>query len=230
VVLGGVVRDLFRRRPRDAQPFLSIIVNFYNNVREAPNTLYSLSRDYQREATDIPYEVIALDHASTRPLSEEAVRAFGPEFQYRFVETQSVSPAAAINAACRDAAGDRLVVMIDGAHIVTPNVLQLVTDAFRQYPSPFIATAMFHLGPKRQNLSVLEGYDQHAEDRLLAQCAWKNNGYRLYGVSGAFADDSGGWYGQLFESGCFALRKADFLSLGGLRGALPVSWRRPRQP
>jgi len=190
-------------------------VNFYNNTREALNTLYSLSRSYQRDSAEIPYEVIALDHGSTKPVSREAVCLFGPEFHYRFVETQSVSPVAAINAACRDAAGDRLIVMVDGAHILTPGILRLTTQAFAQFQTPFVATAMFHLGPNRQNLSVLEGYAQSAEDRLLEQSAWRTNGYRLYGVSGAFADDSGGWYGQLFESGCFALRKADFLSLGG---------------
>ena len=215
MVLGSVVKDVFRRKPRETTHFLSIIVNFHNNVREATNTLHSLTRDYQHEALDIPYEVIALDHGSTKPLSKADVRAFGPGFHYRFVETRSVSPAAAINAACRDAAGDRLIVIIDGAHILTPGILRLVTQAFGQYASPFIATAMFHLGPKKQNLSVLEGYDQLVEDRLLDECGWKTNGYRLYEVAGAFADSSGGWYGQLFESGCFALRKADFLSLGG---------------
>ena len=215
MVLGSVVRDLFRRDGRTALPLLSVVINFHNNLREAPNTLHSLTRGYQRDAADIPYEVIVLDHGSRKPLSEEAVLAYGPEFQYRFVETRSVSPGAAINAACRDAAGERLIVIIDGAHILTPRILRLVTDGFRRYEKPFIATAMFHLGPKRQNVSVLEGYDREAEDRLLERCNWKSNGYRLYGVSGAFADDSGGWYGQLFESGCFALRKADFFSLGG---------------
>ena len=77
---------------------LSVVVNFHNNRREAMNTLYSLSRAYQRDAGTIEFEVIAIDHGSNAPLDVDAVRAFGPEFRYRFVATNAVSPVAAINA------------------------------------------------------------------------------------------------------------------------------------
>src|SRR5437867_3410895 len=102
---------------------LSVVVNFFNNRREAQNTLYSLSRRYQRNIENVEYEVIAVDNGSTEPLSEADVRAFGPEFRYRFVQTISRSPVGAMNAACRDAAGERLMVMIDGAHILSPKIL-----------------------------------------------------------------------------------------------------------
>jgi len=100
---------------------------------------------------ETPYEVIVMDNGSTRPLSEQQVRAFGPEFKYRFVSTTSVSPSQAINSACRDALGEELLVMIDGAHILSPGVLRRSIDAFTLFPSPFIATVPFHLGPMRQN-------------------------------------------------------------------------------
>ena len=215
MIIANVFRDLFRGRPQETPALLSVVVNFYNNRREARNTLHALTRDYQLEAQDIAYEVIALDNGSTQPLSDAEVRAFGPEFRYRFVPTQSVSPVDAINDACREAAGEQLLIMIDGAHIVTPRVLRLVREAFRRFPSPFVATVPFHLGPAIQNVSVQEGYNQEAEDRLLQECGWKENGYQLYSASAAFADYSGGWYGQLFESACFALRKTDYLALGG---------------
>jgi hypothetical protein len=194
---------------------LSIIVNFYNNRREAMNTLHSLSRTYQRDAVDIDFEVIAIDHGSSLPLDPATVSAFGPEFQYRFIETTSVSPAAAINAACRESRGDRLLVLIDGAHILSPGIYSLAERAFAQFASPFLATVSFHLGPKRQNESMLEGYDQHAEDRLLGACGWRQNGYRLYEIAGAFADPGLGWFGCAYEAGCFGLGKQDFLTLGG---------------
>jgi hypothetical protein len=143
------------------------------------------------------------------------VRAFGPEFSYRYVETRSVSPVHAINAACRECSGDRLLVIIDGAHIVSPGVFRLADQAFSLFPSPFLATVPFHLGPKHQGDSVSEGYDQKMEDRLLGQSGWRDDGYRLYGVAGSYADASEGWFGMLFESGCFGMRKADYLALGG---------------
>lgn len=215
MLAANALRDFFRRKTSHIAPQFSVVVNFYNNRREARNTLHSLTRTYQREAEDIPYEVIALDNGSTQPLSDAEVRSFGPEFQYRYVSTQSVSPVEAINAACRDATGEQLLVMIDGAHIVTPQIFRLVREAFRRFPSPFVATVPFYLGPTKQNLSVQAGYNQQTEDELLRECGWKENGYQLYSVSASFADESGGWYGQLFESCCFAIRKADYLALGG---------------
>ncbi len=58
---------------------LSIVVNFYNNRREAMNSLHSLTRAYQRDAEQLEYEVIAIDHGSKQPLSEsERSVASGP--------------------------------------------------------------------------------------------------------------------------------------------------------
>ncbi|HEX7917686.1 hypothetical protein [Rudaea sp.] len=194
---------------------LSIVVNFHNNRREAMNTLHSLTRAYQHDAGVIEFEVIALDHGSTLPLNEADVRAFGPEFRYRLVETKSVSPAAAINAACRDARGEHLLVIIDGAHVLSPGIYALAQRAFAQFASPFLATAPFHLGPKQQNESVAEGYNQQIEDGLLARSGWRDNGYRLYTIAGAFADPGMAWFGCPFETSCFGIGKRDYLDLGG---------------
>jgi hypothetical protein len=195
---------------------LSIVVNFFNNQREAENSLHSMTRGYQSMPAGIPYEVIAVDNGSKRPLSAERVCAFGPEFRYKYVATTSVSPVEAINAACREARGEELLVVIDGAHILSPGILKRAIDAFSLFPAPFVATVPFHLGPKQQNESILEGYDQKAEDQLLQQFDWKRNGYELFKIAGAFADGSGGWFGCLFESSCFGVRKADYFALGGL--------------
>ena len=194
---------------------ISIIVNFFNNRREAANTLHSMSAAYQGDSRDIEYEVIALDNGSPQPLDPAAVRAFGEQFRYRFVETASKSPAAAINAAARAAAGDELLVLIDGAHILTTGVLRGARRAFDEFESPFVATAPFHLGPTIQNESVREGYNQAVEDEVLDRSGWKDAGYRLYLASRSFADRGGGWFGCLPESGCIGLRKAAYLALGG---------------
>jgi glycosyltransferase involved in cell wall biosynthesis len=195
---------------------LSIVVNFYDNRREAGNTLHSLTRAYQNGAEKIEYEVIALDNGSRQPLDAAAVAAFGPEFRHQFVDTASKSPAAAINAAARAARGDRIMVLVDGAHIVSPGVLRLADQAFTLFEAPFIATSSFHLGPERQNSSVLKGYGQAEEDRLLAWSRWRDDGYRLYAITRAFSDHGNGWFGCNFETGCFAMRKRDYLAMGGL--------------
>jgi glycosyltransferase involved in cell wall biosynthesis len=194
---------------------ITVIVNFFNNRREARNTLHSLSASYQAGAADIDYEVVALDNGSSQPLDPAEVSAMGRRFRYHFVETRSKAPAAAINSAARDANGDRLVVMIDGAHILTPGVLLGMRRAFDQFESAFVATPPLHLGPKIQNQSVLEGYDQAIEDALLERCGWRDDGYRLFLASRSFADKGGGWFGCLPESGCIGLSKANYRALGG---------------
>ena len=196
---------------------ISVIVNFFNNRREAVNTLHSLSPQYQAGAVD--YEVIAIDNGSSQPLEPALFAALGPRFRYRFFETRSKSPAAAINAAAREALGEELVVMIDGAHILTPGVLDGMHHAFNTFRSPFIATPPFHLGPKIQNQSVMEGYNQRVEDELLARSGWQGDGYRLFLASRSFADKGGGWFGWLPESGCFGMSKSAYLEMGGLAEA-----------
>ena len=193
---------------------ITVIASFFNNRREAMNTLHSLTARYQA-APDIDYEVIALDNGSAEPLEASAVEAFGPRFRHRFVETRSKSPAAAINAAARDAEGEELVVMIDGAHVLTPRILRGMRRAFDQFDSPFVATPPFHLGPRLQNQSVLEGYNQRVEDDLLERSGWKSDGYRLYLASRSFADRGGGWFGQLPESGCIGMKRESYMALGG---------------
>lgn len=195
---------------------LSVIVNFYNNRREAMRTLHSMTRGYQCVADDTHFEVIAIDNGSSAPLTETEVRSFGPEFKYRYVQTQSPSPVEAINAACRDAIGDQVLVVIDGAHILSPGVFGSLKGAFSMFEKPFAATVGFHLGPKVQNVSVQEGYNQQVEDALLERIGWMDDGYRLFKAAGAFADDSGGWFGSLLESNAFAMRRDDFLAMGGL--------------
>ncbi|HEY2684596.1 MAG TPA: glycosyltransferase [Steroidobacteraceae bacterium] len=194
---------------------ISIIVNFFNNRREAKNTLHSLSAGYLRNASNISYEVIAVDNGSQLPLSEDEVSSFGPQFRYRYFATQSRSPVDALNTVCSEAKGDELMIMIDGAHLLSPGILDLADQAFRSLDAPIIATVPFHLGPKVQNVSVGEGYNQEKEEDLLRRCGWRADGYRLYDVAGSYADGSKGWFGCLFESGCLGIRKRDFLSMQG---------------
>lgn len=198
-----------------ATPTLSIIVIFHNMTREALRTLYTLSRAYQRDAADIAYEVIAIDSRSSQPLSTEMVQSFGEHFRHEIFQTGSVSPVAAINHGVSQARGEFVMVMVDGAHMLSPGVLANAMRALSLYPNPFVATQPVHLGPGRQDKTVAAGYNQQEEDRLLASVDWKKDGYELFRLTGSPSDASLGWFGCLFESNCFALRKSTFQSLGG---------------
>ena len=196
-------------------PQLSVVVVFHNMIREAPRTLHTLSRAYQHNISDVPYEVIAIDSASTQPLSEERVRSFGDNFQYSYFQTTSVSPVGAVNHGVQISNGELLMVMVDGAHMLSPGVISNSIRAARAFGDPFISTPPVHLGPGRQDRTVQSGYSQQQEDQLLAGIDWKNDGYDLFRIAGAPSDSSLGWFGCQFESNCFCLRRNAWEKLGG---------------
>jgi len=187
-------------------------------VREAPRTLYTLSRAGQRGIDSLSYEVIAIDNGSTMPLGSALVEGFsgpGAEFHHVLHSTRSPSPVEAINIAVGRARGRYVVVMIDGAHMVSPGVLGGMAAAWRAYPEAFVATLPLHLGPGAQNYTVPRGYNQGVEDALLAQFDWQRDGYELFRAAGGTSDGSMGWFGALYESNCFGVPKAAFERLGG---------------
>lgn len=201
---------LFKSRPR-----LSVIVNFYNMRREAERTLYSLSTAYQQNIQADEYEVLAIDNGSTQPLDAEWVKSFGQNFQYHHLKTGSVSPCKALNQAARLAKGEFITCCIDGARILSPNILSLSLQATRLAPHPFIYTMGMHLGSKPQNLSVTEGYNQAVEDQLLASIDWQRNGYQLFTISSTALSSGKGFFSPFAESNCFCLKRSDYLQLGG---------------
>lgn len=199
------------------KPLLSIVVNFFNNRREAARTLHTLSCEYQQGVDESLYEVIAVDNGSSEPLSEPFVSAFGGNFKYLFHETSSMSPAGAINRAIEVSQGRYVMVLIDGAHMLTPGIVSKTLTAIKLYDNPFVVTAAFYIGPDQQGKSHMAGYNQAVEDALLEKVQWKANGYNLFLATRNFIDEScPGWFGAFSESSCFILLKSTYQGLGGL--------------
>jgi len=195
-------------------PLLSIIAAFHDMPREAPRTLQTLSPGYQRGTNPNDYEVIAVDVGSDPPLDEGCLAAAGAACRLmRFPRCSS--PAAAINAAVAATAADRVMVCIDGARMLSPGIVRLAIAALAAYPDRLVATVSWHLGPKVQNESMLEGYDQGEEDRLLGSIDWRQDGYRLFAISCLAQSSREGWLGSISESNCMAMGRQAWQRLGG---------------
>jgi hypothetical protein len=194
---------------------LSLIVVFHEMAREAPRTLYTLSAAYQRGVTAADYEVLVVDAGSPSPVPGDLVASQGPNF--RLLRTPpSPSPAAAVNLAARSATGAALALCIDGARMLSPGIIGGMLAGLRMFADPVVATLAWHLGPKGQNESILEGYDQAEEDRLLATVDWRADGYELFRVAALAASSAAGWFGPLNESNCLAVTRSAWEELGGL--------------
>ncbi len=194
---------------------LSVVVVAFNMGRELPRTMQSLSPVVQRDIAPEDYEIIIVDNGSTEPVDVGLCRQWGGNVRVHHMENAAVSPAAAINAGFALAEGELVGVMIDGARMASPRLLSNSLRAERLHHRPVIASLGFHLGPDVQPRSIHRGYDQDAEDALLAGIGWPGDGYRLFEIS-VFAGSSGkGWFRPINESNALFLRQSMWKELGG---------------
>jgi glycosyltransferase involved in cell wall biosynthesis len=200
---------------------LSIVLIVYNMQRAAPRSVQSLAAAYQRDIASDDYEIIVVENGSTAPLDEQAILALGDNIQYHYLSEAPPSPARAINHGVSLASGDVLAIMVDGAHMLTPGALSFALQPFACMVNPVVVTLPFFLGPGPQMETVLEGYDEAAEDALLAGIGWPGDGYRLFEIGVPYRIEPGGirpkllWMVRQFESNCLFMRRAAFLAVGG---------------
>lgn len=195
---------------------LSVIIVFHNMRREAARTLYSLSRAGQQGVADLEYEVIAIDNGSTLPLQPAHFEHFRKDIAYINLDTASVSPVGAVNIGARIAKGEYIAVIVDGARMASPGLISASLLGTQLASDPFVFALAWHLGPKIQNISMLEGYDQATEDALLASIAWPDDPYRLFDISTIASSSKGGFLtGVPPECSWFCMKRSTFLDMGG---------------
>src|SRR5262249_30691524 len=73
-----------------------------------------------------------------------------------------------------------------------------------------------HLGPGRQHLTSLEGYDESAEATLLDQADWKQSGYRLFDIACLDEATKNGFLNPVLEATYLFTTKECWSEVGGL--------------
>lgn len=197
---------------------ISVIIVCYNMRREIPRTLQSLRPDYQRRGESLDYEVLVVENGSSEPLEPGTVEAFGERFQHVSLSDAPPSPAYAVNEGVRRSTGDVVCIMVDGAHLLTPGVLDQAERVFRAYEHPVVGTRYFFLGPGQQNETMLEGYDQAREDALLEQINWPEDGYRLFQIGSPLrfpGELQSTWFNKIIESNCLFMTRNTYQEIGG---------------
>lgn len=200
--------------PQPRRPTLSIVVVAYRMPEQLRRTLYTLSAGYQQNVAAADYEVIVVENASDRLFDPACLDELEGDFRYFLREETSRSPVHALNFGLQQARGRQVGVMIDGAHMLTPRVLELAMACERAYPNHLVGVPVYHLGPEEQNESARNGFDEAAQDRLLDGVDWRADGYELLGISVWCGANPHGFMQPMMESNCYFAPRANLQKIG----------------
>lgn len=194
---------------------LSILVIVHNMPRQAGNTLYSLSARYQQNVAESDYEVIVVENRSANLLGEPFVTALGSNFRYFLREESGVSPAPAVNFALAQARGEFVGLVIDGARMLTPRVIEYALMAQRMSPQALVMVPGYHLGTQDQKEHVQAGHSEQLEISKLEELDWKNHGYRLFQFACFSSSNRRGYFQPMQECSALFCNTGTLRSLGG---------------
>jgi hypothetical protein len=164
-------------------PRVSVAIVSYEMPRQIVRTIQSLSPPIQRGIDPTEYELIVVDNGSSQPIDRAACERFGARIRWLTMDERSDSPAAAVNRGIAEASAPLVGAMIDGARMASPGLLSNALRASGIGSRTVIATLAYHLGNRPQQEAVPDGYDEAAEDSLLARANWTSDGYRLFDVA-----------------------------------------------
>ena len=197
------------------KPKVSIIVISYNMNRELPRTLLSLSLPYQKDIGRDEYEVILIDNGSKVPPTAADFAHLNLDVRVLSMDNPTKSPVPAINFGLKQVSGEIIGVYIDGARIASPRLIASARDAISYNQRAFVGSRGRYLGNKFQRVAIVEGYNQQAEDEMLAKSGWETNGYKLFDIS-VFDESSGPtWFDPVAESNSLFMWRSLWDELGG---------------
>lgn len=197
------------------KPHISVIVIVYKMARQAMNTLYSLSMDYQRNINADDYEVIVVENQSSAVMDETAIRQLNGNFRYFLRQESSQSPVGAINFGFEQATGTSICLMIDGARMVTPRILEFALHAQRISPHCLVSVPGYNLGAQDQRFHKEHQHDEIIEQQLLERIQWQQNGYRLFDIASIGGANPKGFFHPLMECNCVFTSADNFKRIGG---------------
>lgn len=192
---------------------LSIIVIVYRMRRQALNTLHSLGAAYQRNIASGDYEVVVVENRSDDMLSSDDIAALPANFRYFPRDERGVSPVPAVNFALEHCRGDMLGLLIDGARMLSPRVLEHVLTLRRAFEHPLVVVPGYHLGAEQHDAAgPARAFD---EQRELAAMDWRADGYRLFAQACFSPGNARGYFHPLMECNALFCRRASFVDIGG---------------
>jgi len=196
-------------------PKISVVVVAYDMPREIPRTIRSLSPPLQRNIAPEDYEILVVDNGSSAAFDRNLCERWGAQVRFLDVPSPNASPAAAVNFGVRNARGDLVGAMIDGARMASSGLIAGARDAARLHPKPIVASLGFHIGPGLQPQTIQRGYDARAEDALLAESRWEEDSDNLFDIAVFAGSSLNGWFAPIAESNALFMKATEWELLGG---------------
>lgn len=196
-------------------PRLSIIVVAFRMPEQLARTLFTLSTAYQRNVSASDYEVIVVENRSDRNLPQETIEQLDDNVTYVLRDEPGKTPVHALNEGIGISRGETLGIMIDGAHMLTPRIVEHVLACSRSHPNSLIGVPVHHLGPEEQHESTRNGYNVEVQDALLESIDWREDGYELMSISVWCSAHSRGFMHPISESNCFFAPRSNLEMIGG---------------
>src|SRR5690606_23724206 len=118
------------------------------------------------------------ENRSPNNLCEQEVLKLGNNFKYFLRDETGVSPVPAVNFAYEQARGNIIGLIIDGARMVTPRVIEYALLAFHMSNDALVMVPGYHLGEQDQKFHRDSGHSEAKEIDQLKELRWQENGYR----------------------------------------------------
>jgi len=198
-----------------SNPKISLLLIVYKMPRQALNTVYSLSAQHQQNVRESDYEIVVVENSSSDNMDEEAALKQGNNIRYYLRQETSASPCGAINFGLDQCRGDSIGLMIDGARMVTPRVIEYALLAQQAHLHSLLAVPGYNLGPDEHQFHLETGYNQKIEQALLEDIRWQENGYRLFDIANISGANEKGIFHPLLECNCMFSSRENFERIGG---------------
>lgn len=195
-------------------PKVSVLVIVFDMPRQAMNTLYSLSAKYQQNIAAEDYEIIVVENRSAHTLDPDKIKNILPNSRYFLRDESGSSPVHAINFGFQQCQAPMIGLMIDGARMLSPRVLEYALMAQRMDVNAMVAVPGYNLGPAEHQLAQQHQYDEPTEILQLEKIEWKINGYRLFDISSIGGANPTGIINPLLESNCIFASRTCFEKIG----------------
>ena len=195
-------------------PKVSVILIAYSMSQQLENTLLTLAPDYQQGVDGGDYEVIVIENSSGDNLAPEKVAALPDNFRYLLREETAVSPVYAVNEGFAMCRAPLICLMIDGARMVSPGIIQTALQAYAISKDAIIAIPGYHLGQEEQHLVAGQQDQETHESQLLASVDWQTDGYELFSISTFSGANRLGYLNPIMECNCLFASAESFAAIG----------------